>query len=86
VSVTVTGEANAHKLFIETYGDDEIGTMEISRDGEGAFAQTFGVAFTYGGDLFPGTNSRIYVVGTIGPPKIIDLDNPLRACGSSQIP
>lgn len=83
--VALSGNTNAYRLFIETYGDGFLGMSEIPLDSDGSFSKEFFLAFIYMGDSFLRHDSRLYVIGTVGMPKIIHLRNPLGASPDARL-
>lgn len=77
VSAMFSGRTNAHKLLTRGSGGCVLGPMqEISIDSEGVFSSSiYASRLRY--DEFLHGDSRIYVIGTIGLPKVVELVNPL---------
>jgi len=75
--VEFSGRTNAYKLLTRGGGGCVLGPMqEIAIDSEGVFSGSI-YASRFRCDEFLHGNSKIYVIGTVGFPKIIDLVNPL---------
>ena len=77
LAVHLAGKSNAMKLKMESYGDGVISVHQIPLDSEGKFDITQSISFRYGIHDSLSTNTRIALYGTVGPPKIVTIKNPL---------
>jgi hypothetical protein len=78
LAVFLSGSTNARRLKVETYGDGVLSCCEIEIDDDSHFSRKVGIAFRYGSDEYLKTGTKIAVYGTVGPPKVIELVNPLK--------
>jgi hypothetical protein len=77
LEVFLSGSTNAYRMKVETYGDGILYYCDIEIDDESHFSRKVGIAFRYGSDEYLKTGTRLALFGTVGPPKVIELKNPL---------
>ena len=77
LSLYLKGRTNAYRIKIETYGDGIIFSPDIPLDNSGYFSCKSGISFSHISGIYLKNNTRIGIYGTLGLPKIIELENPL---------
>jgi hypothetical protein len=79
LDVVFGGNTNCHRMLGENYGDGVISIFNISLGGDGSFSRRIWLRFIYKGDSFLDGDARLYIIGTVGMPKVVRLKNPLNA-------
>ncbi len=72
----LSGNTNAYKIKVETYGDGLVNVSSIFIDENGDFSDTISIAFSAVNGIFLKHNARIGLYGMQGYPKILEIKNP----------
>jgi hypothetical protein len=77
LSLIMSGETNAYRVAVETYGDGALGMHSVALGPNGAFLDTVSIAFSHLSGVVNTNSSRAYLYGIVGDAKQVVLSNPL---------